>query len=304
MDLIITHSPHFRTNQTTKKVMIDVLIALTPVSAAAVFYFGLNALVLMIVSMLSAMLTESFLYNRKEGLSSVLKNMFGDGSAAVTGLIFAHIVSPMLPIWIAVLGAFFAIFIGKYVFGGIGSNTFNPALVGRAILVASFPAQMATWLNPVDGVAGATPLATRAAEKLPMFLGMIGGSLGETSALAILIGAAYLLYKKHITWHTPVAFVGSVALLSYVFGVDPIFAILAGGVMYGAFFMATDMVTTPITRKGQFIFGLGCGLITVIIREFGALPEGVMFSILIMNSLTPLIDRLIRPRLFGGVKND
>jgi len=139
---------------------------------------------------------------------------------------------------------------------------------------------------------------------MPMCLGMIGGCLGETSALAILIGAAYLLYKKHITWHTPVTFIGSVALLSYVFDVDPIFAILAGGVMYGAFFMATDMVTTPITRKGQFIFGLGCGLITVIIREFGALPEGVMFSILIMNSLTPLIDRLVKPRLFGGAQND
>ncbi len=304
MDLIVTHSPHFRTNQTTKKVMIDVLIALTPVSVAAILYFGLNALILMTVSMLTAMLTESFLYNRKQGLSSVIRNLFGDGSAAVTGLIFSHIVSPLLPIWIAILGSFFAIFIGKYVFGGIGSNTFNPALVGRAILVASFPAQMATWLNPVDGVVGATPLATRAAEKLPMFLGMIGGSLGETSVLAILIGAVYLLYKKHITWHTPTAFVGSVALLSYIFGVDPIYSILAGGVMYGAFFMATDMVTTPITRKGQFIFGLGCGLITVIIREFGALPEGVMFSILIMNSLTPLIDRLVKPRLFGGVKND
>lgn len=302
MDLIITHSPHFRTDQTTKKVMIDVLIALTPVSFAAVIYFGVEALILMLVSMFTAMLTESFLYNKKEGISEVFKNIFGDGSAAVTGLIFAHIVSPLLPIWIAILGSFFAIFIGKYVFGGIGSNTFNPALVGRAILVASFPAQMATWLNPVDGVAGATPLATRAAEKLPMFLGMIGGSIGETSALAILIGAAYLLYKKHITWHTPVAFVGSVAILSYVFEVDPIYAILAGGVMYGAFFMATDMVTTPITRKGQFIFGLGCGLITIIIREFGALPEGVMFSILIMNSLTPLIDRLIKPRLFGGAK--
>ncbi|MFP4456282.1 MAG: RnfABCDGE type electron transport complex subunit D [Clostridia bacterium] len=302
MDLIITHSPHFRTDQTTKKVMIDVLIALTPVSIAAVIYFGVEALILMLVSMFTAMLTESFLYNKKEGISEVFKNMFGDGSAAVTGLIFAHVVSPLLPIWIAILGSFFAIFIGKYVFGGIGSNTFNPALVGRAILVASFPAQMTTWLNPIDAATGATPLVTGTADKLPMFLGMIGGSLGETSALAILVGAAYLLYKKHITWHTPVAFVGSVAILSYVFGVDPIYAILAGGVMYGAFFMATDMVTTPITRKGQFIFGLGCGLITIIIREFGALPEGVMFSILIMNSLTPLIDRLVKPRLFGGGK--
>ncbi len=302
MDLIVTHSPHFRTDQTTKKVMIDVLIALIPVSIAAVIYFGVEALILMLVSMFAAMLTESYLYHKDEGISEVFKNLFGDGSAAVTGLIFAHIISPLLPVWIAILGSFLAIFIGKYVFGGIGSNTFNPALVGRAILVASFPAQMATWLNPVDGVVGATPLATRAADKLPMFLGMIGGSLGETSALAVLIGAAYLLYKKHITWHTPVAFVGSVAILSYLFGVDPVYAILAGGVMYAAFFMATDMVTTPITRKGQFIFGLGCGLITIIIREFGALPEGVMFSILIMNSLTPLIDRLIKPRLFGGAK--
>lgn len=302
MDLIVTHSPHMRTSKTTRSVMADVLIALVPSSLAAVILFGAEALIIMIVSMFAAMFTESFLTHKREGLSAVFSNLFGDGSAAVTGLIFAHIMSPLVPLWVVILGAFLAIFFGKYVFGGIGSNIFNPALVGRAILVASFPVLMSVWPNPIDGVSGATSLITGTTSKLHLFLGSIGGALGGTSIVAILIGTCYLIYKKHITWHSPGAFIGSVALLSYIFGSDPLYAILAGGVMYGALFMATDMVTIPITRKGQFVFGLGCGLITVLIREFGALPEGVMFAILLMNSLTPLIDRLMRPRLFGGAK--
>ncbi len=302
MEFLVTHSPHFRTRQTTRGVMTDVIIALAPVSFAAIAYFGMRALVLMLTSMLVAMLTESFLLNRRNGLGVVFKKIYGDGSAAVTGLILAHIVSPLLPLWMMALGSFVAIFLGKYAFGGIGQNTFNPALVGRAVLVASFPVQMTQWLHPLDAVVGATPLATMTSEYMPMFLGMIGGAIGETSALAILIGAVYLLFRKHITLHIPLSYLGTVAILSFIFGVDPIYSLIAGGLMYGAIFMATDMTTSPISRRGQVIFGIGCGLITALIRQFGALNEGVMFAILLMNSTTPLIDRYIKPRLFGGAK--
>jgi electron transport complex protein RnfD len=282
--------------------MTDVLIALAPVSFAAMMYFGLRALLLMVVSMFVAMLTESFLLNKKDGIDAIIKNFYGDGSAAVTGLILAHVMSPLLPLWMMAIGSFIAIFVGKYVFGGIGKNIFNPALVGRAVLVASFPVQMTTWLHPIDAVVGATPLATMTSEYGPMFLGMIGGAIGETSALAILIGAIYLLIRKHITWHIPFTYLGTVAIASVIFGVDPVYALIGGGLMYGSFFMATDMVTTPITRKGQVVFGVGAGLITFLIRHFGALNEGVMFAILLMNSITPLIDRYIKPRIYGGAK--
>ncbi len=302
MNLAVTHSPHFRTSETTKSVMIDVLIALFPVSLAAIVMFGMNAFLLMLVSTFTAMLTESVLLHFKEGPAAVFKNLFGDGSAAVTGLILAHIVSPLLPLWIMALGSFFAIFLGKYVYGGIGSNIFNPALVGRAILVASFTVQMAAFYNPLDGMIGATSLVTRSAEMMPLFLGTVAGCLGETSFLAILLGAAYLFYKKQISWHIPLTYLAVTTVLSTVAGWSPLYALMSGGLAYGAFFMATDMVTTPITKKGQLIFGLGCGVITFIIRQFGGYPGGVMFSILVMNGFTPIIDMMVKPRLFGGAK--
>ncbi|QOR36061.1 RnfABCDGE type electron transport complex subunit D [Clostridium sp. 'deep sea'] len=306
MKLVVTHSPHIKTSETTKRIMTDVLIALIPVTVSAVFNFGVRAILLMLVSVLTAMVTESLLRNYKKGIGYALNpiNLYSDGSAAVTGLIFAHILTPLLPLWMAAIGTFLAIFIGKYVFGGLGQNCFNPALVGRAALLMAFPAFMSKeWILPVDKVVGATPLVTGEGDYLMLFLGRVGGCIGETSVIAILLGGLYLLYRGHITWHTPVAFLGSTAILSYIFGVDPLFAVLAGGVAYGAIFMATDMVTTPMTRRGQFIFGLGCGLVTVVIRIFGGLPEGVMYSILIMNAFTPLIDKIVKPRLFGGGVN-
>lgn len=302
MKLVVTHSPHIKTPDTTKRIMTDVLIALIPASISAVVNFGWRAFLLMAVSILAAMLTESILKNYKHGLGHALQpgNIFGDGSSAVTGLILAHILTPLLPLWMAVIGAFLAIFVGKHVFGGIGQNSFNPALVGRAALLAAFPLYMTQWILPIDSLAGATSLVTGEGSYLMLFLGRIGGCIGETSALAIILGGLYLLYRGHISWHIPTAYLGSTALISALLGTDPLFAVLAGGVAYGAIFMATDMVTTPMTPKGQLVFGLGCGLITVIIREFGGLPEGVMYSILIMNALTPLIDKFMQPRLFGG----
>lgn len=301
MNLIVTHGPHFKTTTTTRRIMTDVLIALLPVSIASVIHFGLPALVLMLVGTFFAMATEVMARYGREGFKYLFKPtyLYGDGSAAVTGLILAHIVTPALPLWMVAIGSIIAILIGKQVYGGIGQNIFNPALVGRAVLFASFPLQMSKWIHP-DGVAGATPLVTGESSYLQLFTGQIGGCLGETSALAILLGALYLFYRGHIKWQTPVAYLGSTAILSYLLGTDPLFAVLAGGVAYGAFFMATDMTTTPITRNGQFTFGLGCGIITVIIREFGGFPEGVMFSILLMNALTPLIDRIVKPKIFGG----
>ncbi len=300
MNLVVTHSPHLRTKDSTQRIMKDVLIALIPVSISGILTFGLDALVLMLGCMVSAMLTEALLKNGFKGLTG--KKIFGDGSAAITGLILAQVITPLLPLWMAMLGSALAIFIGKHVFGGIGQNPFNPALVGRAILFTAFPVYMSKW-QLVDTVSTATPLVAGSSDYLRLFIGNYGGCLGETSVLAILLGALFLLYRGHISWHIPVAYLATTAALSVAFGVDPIFAVMAGGVAYGAVFMATDMVTSPITKTGQLVFGVGCGLITVIIREMGALPEGVMFSILIMNALTPLIDKVVKPHLFGGVKN-
>lgn len=299
MNLVVTHSPHLKTKNSTKRIMTDVLIALIPVSISGILTFGLNAVLLMAACMLSAMLTEAILKNGFKGLTP--KTIYGDGSAAITGLILAQVITPLLPLWMAMLGSALAIYIGKHVFGGVGQNPFNPALVGRAILLAAFPVFMSKW-QMVDAVAKATPLVTGSTNYLQLFLGNYGGCLGETSVLAILLGGLYLVYRGHITPHIPVSYLATTAVFSAALGIDPIFAILAGGVAYGAVFMATDMVTTPMTKKGQLIFGVGCGVITVIIREFGALPEGVMYSILIMNAFTPLIDKLVKPSLFGGAK--
>ncbi|OGC22866.1 hypothetical protein A2310_00520, partial [candidate division WOR-1 bacterium RIFOXYB2_FULL_37_13] len=228
-----------------------------------------------------------------------------DGSAVVTGLLLALILPSGLPLWIAAIGSFFAIVIAKGLFGGLGFNIFNPALAARAFLVASWPVAMTMWLKPFSTVTSATPLyLSKIGEAVPgyldLFLGNRGGCLGETSVLAILIGAGILFYKKIIDWPAPIAYIGTVFILSFLLGKDPVFQIMAGGLMLGAFFMATDYVTAPVTTKGRFIFGLGCGIMTILIRFYGGFPEGGNYSILLMNILTPLIDKYSRPKLFGA----
>jgi len=230
-----------------------------------------------------------------------------DGSGFVTGLLLGLILPPSVPLWMPVIGAFFAISIAKWAFGGFGYTIFNPALVGRAFLVAAWPVLMTSWIMP-DGVTGATPLGilknegVKAVSHSELFIGNIGGCIGETSAVALLIGALFLLITKTIDWRIPLAYLGSLFVLTFIFGKDPIFHILAGGVILGAFFMATDYGTIPLTKKGRIIFGLGCGILTVIIRLYSGLPEGVTYAILLMNGLTPLIERFTRIKPFGWAK--
>ncbi len=299
MNLTGRISPHIRDKRTVKEIMWYVVIALLPAVAAGVYFFGFSSLLIIIASVLSAVLTEYI-------IQKLLKKpiTITDGSAVITGLLVALVIPPGVPLWLPVLGSFLAIAIAKHAFGGLGCNIFNPALIGRAFLVISFPVLMTTWILP-DGVTGATPLGllkqgiAQTASNWDLFIGNIGGCIGETSALALLIGGLFLLYKKIISWHTPVGYIGTVALLSSVFGHDPLFNVLAGGIMIGAFFMATDYVTSPLTNNGRLIFGIGCGLLTVIFRMLSSMPEGVMYSILLMNIVTPLIDRYVRPKRFG-----
>ncbi|GFP23379.1 Na+-translocating ferredoxin:NAD+ oxidoreductase subunit D, partial [Candidatus Hakubella thermalkaliphila] len=227
-----------------------------------------------------------------------------DGSAILTGLLLALSLPPTVPIWMPVVGAAFGIAIGKCVFGGLGHNIFNPALVGRVFLATSWPVMMTRWVTPFEAVTTATPLALWKAEKIyvparDLFFGNIGGSIGETSALAILVGGIFLIVMRYIDWRTPLSYMGTVGLMMWLLGEDPIFHALAGGLLLGAFFMATDYVTTPLTKKGKVIFGLGAGIIVVLIRMVGGYPEGVAFSILLMNAFTPLIDQVTKPRVYG-----
>jgi len=233
----------------------------------------------------------------------------GDGSAVVAGLLLAFVLPSRLPWWMAAVGSFFAVVIVKQLFGGLGNNIFNPALAGRAFLLASFPIYMTSWVRPFDAVSCATPLAIvkeNLSGTMPslwdLFIGKTAGCLGETSAVALLIGAGFLFWRKIITWHIPFTYIGTVTILSWVFGRDPLFSVLAGGLVLGAFFMAVDPVTSPMTAKGQIIFGVGCGIVTVVIRQWGGYPEGVCYSILLMNALVPLIDRYTKPRRLGEQK--
>jgi electron transport complex protein RnfD len=270
-----------------------------------------------ILSSVLAALASEAIVNRIKGESLTIP----DGSAAITGLLLALTLPPSFSIGGAVLGSVFAIVIGKHVFGGLGYNIFNPALLGRAFLQASFPVPMTTWTWPsttryadIDGITAATPLGLFKFEKvtseLPALLtGDISGSLGETSAIAILIGGLYLLIRKYADWRIPLSFLLSVFVFGGLFWLSspesypsPVFQLFSGGLMLGAFFMATDMVTSPVTARGSWIFGIGCGFILVIIRLFGGLPEGVMYSILLMNAFTPLINRYTRPAFFGEVR--
>jgi electron transport complex protein RnfD len=299
-ELIVTSSPHVRSQDSVKKIMWSVVLALLPAVFAAVYFFKARAISVVLTAVVGAVLTE-YIFQKVRNK----KIAIDDGSAVVTGLLLALTLPPSIPLWTAFFGSVVAIGLGKQVFGGIGQNPFNPALVGRAFLTAAYPVLMTTWT--VDGVSTATPLSKMkmdgiATDTWNLFVGQIGGSLGETSALALLLGFAYLLYKGYVNWRIPLAMVGTVFVGSFAFGADPIFHLFGGGLMLGALFMATDMVSSPTTKNGRWIFGLGAGLLVVIIRLWGGYPEGVMYSILLMNTAVPLIDRYTRPRSLGEVK--
>jgi electron transport complex protein RnfD len=313
--LNISGSPHVHSDESTKKIMWRVNLALVPALLVAIAFFGINALLVSLVSVASCVLFQWLI----EKFILKQPTTIWDGSAIVTGLLLAFNV-PATPcmFWIVIIGALVAIGIGKMSFGGLGKNPFNPALVGRVFLLISFPVQMTTWPVPgftmdFDVATGATPLGAFKEGALPAdvtlwdaFLGHIGGSMGEISALAVLLGAIYLLCRKVISWHIPVAFIGTAFLFSGILwlidpaaNMDPLMTICTGGIMLGACFMATDMVTSPMAKSGQLIFGVGCGLLTIIIRNWGAYPEGVSFAILLMNSVTPLINRWCKPARFA-----
>ena len=307
--MISSVSPHFHSPRTTQKIMLDVIIALTPAMIASVILFGLRSL-LVIVDCVAVCIACEW------GFEKLCKkeNTVSDLSAVVTGIILALNLPVDIPLWQAALGGVIAIVVVKQLFGGIGQNFANPAATARIILMTAFSGTMTAWALPEafnlmpDATSGATPLAMMAkgeTENLPsyldMFLGNTGGCLGETCALALLLGGVYLLVRRVITWHTPVAFLGTVALMSLICGKDVLQQLLSGGLMIAAIFMATDYSSTPATRSGKFVFGVGCGLITILIRFWGNYPEGVSYSILIMNILTPYIDKLTRAKpLIGG----
>ncbi|WP_315119927.1 RnfABCDGE type electron transport complex subunit D [uncultured Clostridium sp.] len=298
----VSSSPHIRAKDTTKSVMRDVVIALLPATAASIYFFKLEALLVILVSVLSCVGTE---YIWQKALKR--KVTIGDLSAVVTGLLLAFNLPPSVPLWIPVIGGAFAIIIAKQFFGGLGQNIVNPALIARAFLLASWPTPMTTWT--LDGVTTATPLAalkagTQAPGLMDVFLGNVGGCLGETSALALIIGGAYLIFKHVIDWRIPVTYIGTTFIITAIAGRagNPLYELFAGGLMLGAFFMATDYATSPITPLGRIIFGVGCGALTGIIRIFGGYPEGVSYSILIMNLFVPLIERWTAPKIFGKVK--
>ncbi|MDM8312188.1 RnfABCDGE type electron transport complex subunit D [Clostridium cadaveris] len=305
--LTLSSSPHIRTNESVQTIMRDVLIALLPAALAGIYFFKMRATLVMIVAVAAAVLSE-YLWQRLTHKDITV----GDLSAAVTGLLLAFNVPPTMPLWMVAVGSVFAVLIVKQLFGGIGQNIVNPALAGRAFLLASWPIAMTTWT--LDGATTATPLAILKAGEgtLPTlsqaFIGNIGGCIGETSALALLIGFIYLLYRRVISWEIPVVYIGTVAILTTVIGRNGfmtgngIYEIFTGGLMLGAIFMATDYTTTPMTKKGQVIFALGCGIIATIIRTIGGYPEGVSYSILIMNLCVPLIDKFATPRTFGEAK--
>ncbi len=296
--LLVSPSPHIRSKNSTTRIMLDVIIALCPALIASVVLFGLRALAVVAVCVGVCVLSE-WLFE----LICKRDVTVGDLSAAVTGMLLGFNLPVGIPLWQAAIGSIVAIVVVKQLFGGIGCNFANPAITARIVMMLSFASAMSDFSTKADAVSSATPLSGGVMPSyLDLFLGRHGGSLGETCALAILIGGVYLLARHVITWHTPVAFVGTVALFSLVLGEDALAAVLTGGVMLGAFFMATDYSTTPHTKWGKVIFGIGCGLITVLIRVFGSYPEGVSFAILFMNILTPYICKWTRKKVFGGVK--
>lgn len=310
----VSSSPHIRSDATTQRLMLDVIIALVPAAFAGIYYFGIKAALLIAVTILASV---GFEYITRKSLKR--SNTISDLSAVVTGLLLALNLPPNLPIWMAIVGSFFAIVIVKQLFGGMGQNFVNPALAARAILLVSYGTKMTYWSEPlakstesvVDAVSYATPLGIlKEGGELPrlmdMFLGKIGGSLGETSALALILGGIYLLARGVISWHIPVIYTGTVALIAWIMGPDgfmtgnPMFNVLAGGLLIGAIFMATDYTTSPMTKNGMAIFAVGCGVLTMLFRLYTNMPEGVSYAILLMNVTTPLIDRYTKPKRFGG----
>ena len=301
-------SPHIRTAETVDKVMYDVIIALVPALLMAVYVFKTRALIVTAVSVIFCMLTE-LVFNKIRKVECTLH----DGSAIVTGLLFAFVIPVGMSLQYVAIGAVVSIALGKMLFGGLGQNVFNPALVGRAFVQASWPVAITSFT--LDGMAGATMLDAmkRGVPEILIregnpyvqaLIGQMGGCLGETSALALLIGGAYLIYKKQIDWKMPVIIIAIVAVLTGIAGRDPLMHVLSGGLMLGAFFMATDMVTSPVTPKGKIIYAFGIGALIALIRMKGGYPEGTAFSILIMNGVTPLINRYTMPKKFGEVKAD
>ncbi|WP_278625069.1 RnfABCDGE type electron transport complex subunit D [Parabacteroides gordonii] len=315
-NLIVSPSPHIHGGDSISKNMYGVLIALVPAFLVSLYYFGLGALIVTATSIVACVLFEyliqKFLMKKEPTVC--------DGSAILTGVLLAFNLPSNLPIWIILIGALAAIGIGKMSFGGLGNNIFNPALVGRVFLLISFPAQMTTWPEVgqltayTDATTGATVLSLMnegALDKLPtlvdMLLGKMGGSLGEVSALALLLGLAFMLWRKIITWQIPVsilltvfAFTGIMHLVNPVQYASPFVHLLSGGLMLGAIFMATDYVTSPMSKNGMLVYGVGIGILTTVIRLFGSYPEGMSFAILIMNAFTPLINSYIKPKHFGG----
>ena len=304
-------APHIRTAETVESVMYDVVIALIPAFAMAVYSFGVRALILTAVSVATCIATE---YIWQKILKRDIEAF--DGSAILTGILFAFVVPVGMGLQYVIVGNFVAITLGKIVYGGLGHNIFNPALIGRAFVQASWPVAITTFA--FDGKAGATVLDAMKRgipltdsliyeggnQYINAFLGQMGGCLGETSALALLIGGVYLIYKKQIDWKVPAVMIGTVFVLTWAMGANPFMQILSGGLFLGAFFMATDMVTSPITGKGRVIFALGIGILVSLIRIKGGYPEGTAYAILIMNGVVPLIDRYIRAKKFGGVSKN
>ena len=322
--LIVSLSPHIHGEDSVQKNMYGVLIALIPAFLVSVIFFGIGALIVTMTSVASCLVCEwsitKFL-RKKETLT------IRDGSAVITGVLLAFNLPSNLPVWIIILGSLFAIGVGKMSFGGLGCNPFNPALVGRVFLLLSFPVQMTSWpetgqwMAYTDATTGATPLALMkqiihgneaALEQLPdslsLFIGQNSGCIGEVSALALLLGLIYMLWKKIITWHIPISILATVFVLTEVMHcidpgkyMSPVLHLLSGGLMLGAIFMATDYVTSPMSKKGMLLYGVSIGLLTVVIRQFGAYPEGMSFAILIMNAFTPLINTYCKPKRFGEV---
>ena len=322
---ILSSSPHTHSHASVSRIMLDVIIALLPTTAAGIWFFGMPAVWTIATCVSTCLVTEAVCRMMMKRESTI-----GDLSAVVTGLLLALNLPAGIPLWMAVVGSVFAIFIAKQVFGGLGMNPFNPALAARAFMLISFTGPMTTWLKPLwwktpeamttatplavmkkllanDAIASATPHAAKAMDRIPdlwnLFIGNMPGCIGEVSAAALLIGVIYLLVRKVITWHIPVMFILTVFVYAWIAGGYANFAlehVLTGGVMIGACFMATDYVTSPTTAKGKLIFGLGCGLLCMLIRQFGSYPEGCSFAILIMNAVCPLINRWTQPKPFGA----
>lgn len=323
--LIVSPSPHAATRESVPSLMYGVIISLLPALGVSVYYFGLGMVIVTAVSVLSCIFFEYLI----QKFVMKVKATHMDGSALLTGLLLAFCLPANLPIWMVMIGALVAIGIAKMTFGGLGNNIFNPALVGRVFLFISFPVAMTSWPQPgqllkyTDALTGATPLGvmkeglatksvTEIMPELPsflnLFLGNSMGSAGEVAAFALILGMIYLLYKKIISWHIPISILGTVFIFTGILWLanperfaDPLFHLLTGGLLLGAIYMATDYVTSPMSTKGMLIYGVGIGIVTVLIRVFGAYPEGVQFAILIFNGFSPLLNKYIKPKRFGKV---